>query len=310
MASSTSAIPLALECEWYKIRDTLFGDNRISVKNNLEEALRLAATCEHPEAKWLISVAGSARTTQEAAEAFRALGSDNAKATCFAWMMGVRRDLLPLQRSAAQGFAFAQAWLAGRLQGEERFKLSLAAAEQGEREGFLRMGYCWRDGEGTCEVDRNQARKYFALGVERNCIWSCLALAPMLHDDDVNRWTLWGKAAKQGETYDFLRRFTQEVQRFNAGEGDAATVFEIGRVLHGQINVTAESIFNDKRNFSRLIKPALQAVQLYEAQIVACRKAVDNWTLVGIRLRVVKDIRKVIGKLIWDARGEAKYHLS
>jgi hypothetical protein len=35
------------------------------------------------------------------------------------------------------------------------------------------------------------------------------------------------------------------------------------------------------------------------------------WTLVGIELKVVKDVRKLIAKLIWDSREEALYkHMS
>jgi hypothetical protein len=53
------------------------------------------------------------------------------------------------------------------------------------------------------------------------------------------------------------------------------------------------------------IGPSNQAVQFYEFQSHSYRKAVDNWTIVGLRNKVVKDIRKMIGKMIWDAREEA-----
>jgi hypothetical protein len=33
----------------------------------------------------------------------------------------------------------------------------------------------------------------------------------------------------------------------------------------------------------------------------------NSWTVVGLRNKVVKDIRKMIGKMIWDAREEAAY---
>jgi hypothetical protein len=36
-------------------------------------------------------------------------------------------------------------------------------------------------------------------------------------------------------------------------------------------------------------------------------KAVDSWTIIGLRNGVVKDIRKMIGKMIWDAREQAAY---
>jgi hypothetical protein len=32
------------------------------------------------------------------------------------------------------------------------------------------------------------------------------------------------------------------------------------------------------------------------------RKAVDSWTIVGLRNGIVKDIRKMIGIMIWDVR--------
>jgi hypothetical protein len=53
--------------------------------------------------------------------------------------------------------------------------------------------------------------------------------------------------------------------------------------------------------------PANQALHFYEFQLQSYRKAVDSWTIVGLRRNVVKDIRKMIGKMIWDAREEAVY---
>ncbi len=36
----------------------------------------------------------------------------------------------------------------------------------------------------------------------------------------------------------------------------------------------------------------------------------SSWTIIGLRNRVVKDIRKMIGKIIWDAREDAEYELN
>jgi hypothetical protein len=38
------------------------------------------------------------------------------------------------------------------------------------------------------------------------------------------------------------------------------------------------------------------------SRLQSYRKAVDSWTIVGLRNGVVKDIRKMIGKMIWGAR--------
>jgi hypothetical protein len=60
-------------------------------------------------------------------------------------------------------------------------------------------------------------------------------------------------------------------------------------------------------SFASRIGPAKEAIAFYEAQIKATKDAMHAWTLVGIKLKVVKDMRKLISKLIWDSREEALY---
>jgi len=45
----------------------------------------------------------------------------------------------------------------------------------------------------------------------------------------------------------------------------------------------------------------------YLSQNDKCRKAVDMWTLIATRLRIYKDLRIFIGKMIWESRNEALY---
>ena len=63
----------------------------------------------------------------------------------------------------------------------------------------------------------------------------------------------------------------------------------------------------DDYKFDLWIGPAKQAIAFYEAQIKATKDAMRAWTFVGIKLKVVKDVRKLIAKLIWDSREEASY---
>ena len=53
-----------------------------------------------------------------------------------------------------------------------------------------------------------------------------------------------------------------------------------------------------------------QAIAFFEAQIKATKDAMHAWTQVGIKLKVVKDVRKLIAKLMWDSREEALYDVS
>jgi hypothetical protein len=55
-------------------------------------------------------------------------------------------------------------------------------------------------------------------------------------------------------------------------------------------------------NFDTFIGTANQALHFYEFQLQSCREAVDSWTIVALRNKVVKDIRKMIGMIIWDSR--------
>lgn len=67
--------------------------------------------------------------------------------------------------------------------------------------------------------------------------------------------------------------------------------------------------------FGRVIKKEIldtsdKAVAFYKLQIEAAKKAVVSWSLVGKRLGVVKDVRIMIGKLIWADRELALYDIT
>jgi hypothetical protein len=100
---------------------------------------------------------------------------------------------------------------------------------------------------------------------------------------------------------------SDQIHNFNSGTGNAKVVFAIGRALKGHINNEQRTIFGKGYSFDACIRPATQALHIYELQLQSYRKAVDSWIIVGLRNKVVKDIRKMIGKMIWDAREEAEY---
>jgi hypothetical protein len=109
MASSSShnSIALATLLEWYKIRDTIFGDNRVF--HNIPLALELALSCQHPDARWLSEacVGMDLTTKEDSKRVFSALGQSKARALCFAWLSGVttvstaaRRASTPTQKTS------------------------------------------------------------------------------------------------------------------------------------------------------------------------------------------------------------------
>ena len=120
-----------------------------------------------------------------------------------------------------------------------------------------------------------------------------------------------GPGGSSWRNLEFFGRVCKQVKLFNSGSGSAAVMFAIGQALQGHVNdEEARTIFNDAYDFGSLIGPAKQAIAFYEAQIKATKDAMHAWTLVGIKLKVVKDVRKLIAKLIWDSREEALYNVS
>jgi TPR repeat protein len=225
MASSSSrnnnGIPLATLLEWYKIRDTFFDENEVD--QNIPLALELATSCQHPDARWLTEACAGkdVKTIEEAKGVFSALGQNDARALCFMWFCG-ERDLASLRRSAELGFAFAQAWMAGRTEGEERFKLAQLAAAQGERDGFFRLGVCFREGKG-CKKDYVKAKENFLLASELGHVSAMFLLGTMFGESDPQRWRWWGRAAALGESFFFLDIFPGQVELFNSGSGNAVS---------------------------------------------------------------------------------------
>ena len=233
----------------------------------------------------------------------------------FAWILGNQEDEAPLRRLAELGFAFAQARLADQTQArreifKERFKFAQLAAAQGECEGFFLLGWCFHDGEG-CEMDFDKAKEKFLLASELGHAWAMNLLGILLEESDPQRWRWWGQAAALGDSWSFLFNFEDQVEFFNSGSGSAAVMFAVGRALQGHVNEEeGRTIFNEKHDFDSRIGPAKQAIAFYDAQIKATKDAMRAWTLVGIRYNLVKDVRKLIAKLIWDLRQEALYDVS
>jgi TPR repeat protein len=309
MASSSSHsnndIPLATLLEWYKIRDTFFGGN--FVIQNIPLSVALAASCQHPDARWLTQACAGkdVNRKEDTKRVFSALGQNDARALCLSWLCG-DRDLALLRRAGELGFAFAQAWMAEKTRGEQKFKPALLAAAQGERDGFAVLGYCLRDGEG-CEKDLDKAKENFLLASELGHVWAMIELGNLLGESDPQRWRWWSRAAALGFSWNFLSNFVEQVE---SGSGNAAVMVAIGQALQGHVNEEASTIFRDAYNFGSRNTPANQAIAFYEAQIKATKDAMRAWTQVGIKLKVVKDVRKLIAKLIWDSREEALYDVS
>jgi hypothetical protein len=158
--------------------------------------------------------------------------------------------------------------------------------------------------------DKNldKAREKFLRASELGGVGAMIAVGYMFDESDPQRWRLWGQAAALGQSGWFFPSFAKQVGLFNSGAGSAAVMFAIGRALQGHVNEEARTIFLDDWSFVSLVGLAKQAIAFYEAQIKATKDVMCAWTQVGLRFNVVKDVRKLIAKLIWEAREKALFN--
>jgi len=156
-------------------------------------------------------------------------------------------------------------------------------------------------------MDSDKAKQNFLLPTKLGHVFAVSCLGHLLEESNPHGWRLWGRAAALGSSGSFLYHFSEQVEVFNSGSGSAAVMFAIGQALQGHMNEQARRICNWEYDFDSLVNPAKQAIAFYEAQIKATKDAMRAWTLVGIKLKVVKDVRKLIARLIWDSREEALY---
>ena len=287
--------------EWFDIVDLLLGLN--CKKQNIALAIKMAGESKHPDASWLFDVCNGKNVTSEkdVARIFTTHVKTDARAMCFLWCLSSyteQLDLTLLLQSATLGFAFAQACLAGQLLGLEQFKFAKLAADQGERNGLYWLGLC------HVETGRKEeAKKYYLMASEFGDVLSMIRLGNFFNDTDPRHWKWWGKAAQLGCDSFFLDNFVERVKRPSSN----VVLFAIGQTLHGHVDDNAETVFNRDYRHHSLFMYAKRVIAFYKKQVKATKAAMHAWTQVGIRWKVVKDIRKVIGMLIWQTREEALY---
>ncbi len=305
-------VPLLELFKWLDVRDTLLGRNER--KQDITAALALARDCKHPEAEWLTSIfeGNDVSSKEDARKVFLSFEND-ARALCFSWWLADDRegDRTLLRRAYDMGNAFACSSLCDEVWGvnkEEAFHLAQLSALHHERDGFFLLGFCFRHGVG-CEKDLNLGKENLLIAAELGHVGAAFCYGHLLDESDPARWIWWGRAALHGRPVFILDSFSEQVQQFFSGYGNATVVFLIGRALKANIDEEKMRIFGKVYDFDSRIGPANQAVSFYDSQVKSARLAVDTWALVATRLHVIKDMRIYIGKMIWEGRFEANYKI-
>jgi hypothetical protein len=133
-------------------------------------------------------------------------------------------------------------------------------------------------------------------------------LARILDDDDVLKYYWSGKQAKLGMPRSFCVSLSEQMRAFNSSERkNERVVMMIGRFVRGHVDGDKSQLFGVDFGSELFVKPAMIAVQFFEFQLQSYLDAVNCWSVIAKRKHVVKDIRLLIAKLIWEQRNDAQY---
>jgi hypothetical protein len=143
------------------------------------------------------------------------------------------------------------------------------------------------------------------VAVELRDVYAMVSLGRLLGKDDPQRFVWFGRAAANGNCCSFLKKMEGQIRKFSRGTGQAEVVFVIGRALKGHIDNETRIIFGSVFFYVQPFRKSRSSFLRISIAIVS--KTVDSWTIVGLRNKVVKDIRTMIGKMIWDTRDDAVY---
>lgn len=271
---------------------------------DIDGALDLAITCVHPDARYLVSLFENVQrpiTKETARDMFLAQPETDARALLFSELVSstdhetYNRDRVI--KSANLEYALAQAVMCSfMLSSYEHFKYAKSAADQGEYNGYNLMGNAYLTGIG-CDKNKSKAKEYFLLAIKYGHIPAMNQLGLVYDSINPKRWIWWGRAAKAGFPFYFIQNFILVMS--------PKCVFQIGCHLDGHIDIEFK-LFNQTVD-SEVAISAKRAVEFYINQVTAYRAAVHTWTIIARRLGIIKDMRRMVGSMIWSAREEAEF---
>jgi hypothetical protein len=73
----------------------------------------------------------------------------------------------------------------------------------------------------------------------------------------------------------------------------------VAPVLRANVDIEAREAFGSRKAMCEIPK-FRRVIELHDAMLGRARAAVDCWSVVGRRRRVVKDMRVTIAMLVWD----------
>lgn len=285
--------------DWFKIRDMFCGLlHGESKKQNdrfddFQTSLRLMQTCNHPDAKLLSSILSTVEhrifdVVAALLQHNNLIANTYGVLVNFAFGHGDGHDvILCCDKSAKLNHALSQACL---IFWKSRNQYSVLTREEeiilaeAKKSGDCYVYYV----SGLVKHDKQDLYLAFDLG------WHSAAdeIFSMTHDV-IEKIEISGRKALRGFTRLFLSFWNEQK-------------YPLPGILE---------LYHFGKYFSKLSIPIIlcpqheqqRCINVFKHQNVACRKAIDAFTLCAIRLTMYKDMRVYISKMVWATRTEALF---
>jgi hypothetical protein len=258
--------------EWFKIRCIFCGDN--GEKQDIPLAIELAASCNHPCAEWLRTLKGV--TTKE--EVLKVLEvREDMRSLFFRWYFSREREYSDLIISSDLGYPIAQANLSKYL---KNIKLAELSIKGDEPFGHFALAYIYSTHGFIHDIRDNYL-------IAANYGIKIAMYEYALLCDHIEKWKWLIKCLPYKEDYICVNHFK--------GTEPSFVVFKIGQIC---------------RNDRTLDLKRSRAINFYNFQILKYQEAVHAWSLCAKRLNLYKDLRILIGKMVWESRYDAVYSLN
>jgi hypothetical protein len=299
MNAGVAVVDRADLIKWYDALDAL---TLLVVPRHIVTGLQMARECQHPDAMWLASLfpPGVEATQQRMREVMLQQGSDP-RASYFVWTFGERDEGVLLSRAAQRGYAPAQVALAAVTKVEaERLPLHKKAAGQNDRNALFHLGRLSQRQEDCGEKVIELIRRAAELNHQRAQVdYGHAAFGAAAWE----RYFWWSQAAEDGYgSYDLCVGAAQLLPSFECGE--------CGRILSTAAPVmrnnrekwrTGQETFREAINRDHYTVSQLERVfELHAAMLGRTRSAIDCWSMAGWRCGVMKDMRVMIAKMLWE----------
>jgi TPR repeat protein len=316
--------------QWYWARD-VFLDVR-GPQPNYAKGLALARKCDHDDARWLCGLfpEGSPTKGYEVIAKFKQISDENPqdiRALAYYGFVitggfhesGLARPIEILAAAAVSGNPLAQAWYS-RFGKDPSEKLAYAekSAKQGEPYGFFQLADCvaQRKEDFGDEVETRSAVEIYRQGADLGnpkCM-ECYGIQ-CFGDDEPEGYFWTGMASLRGGHglnyfYGWMVRFFESGVQYWDGVSDGTRnqiVYIISYIINEYQRMDPNDATSAQHECFGNIEKAYEVAWFYPAICQRARSAVDTWTVIGRRLGVSRDIRRLIGQLVWDLKRDADY---